>query len=242
MILVVAVLAGQLPSIVSSNGNGVNIVYAKKYSSNYEQAGSLVNECSGDNAEGVICVNDSSMIQGDENTVNTPISSQITNGDNEESGSQGPPGPPGPQGPKGDTGTTGPAGADGAQGAMGPAGPVGADGAQGPQGPMRTIGPDRAQILKVGWVPAGPWKLQQNTRSSRSNGSSRSSGLTEHKVLKVQWVQQVQRELTEHKVLKVQWVQQVQREMTEQQVHKVLKEQQVHKVLKVQQTQGPEMS
>ena len=42
MILVVAVLAGQLSSIVSPNGNTVNIVYAKKYSSNYEQAASTV--------------------------------------------------------------------------------------------------------------------------------------------------------------------------------------------------------
>ena len=42
------------------------------------QAGSLPNMCSGDQASGVICVNDSLMIQGDENIVSTPISSQIT--------------------------------------------------------------------------------------------------------------------------------------------------------------------
>ena len=66
------------------------------------QAASLANECSGEQNSGTICVNDSPLIQGDKNTVNTPISSQISNPVEQ--------GPPGPQGPKGDTGPAGPAG------------------------------------------------------------------------------------------------------------------------------------
>jgi hypothetical protein len=85
---------------------------ARKYSNNhFEQAASLVNNCSGDGISGIICVNDNPQTQGEENVVNTPLNSQISNPARE--GPRGPPGPQGPQGDKGDTGDTGPRGPPG---------------------------------------------------------------------------------------------------------------------------------
>jgi integrase len=68
-------------------------VYAK-YSNNFDQAASLVNECSGDHESDIICVNNNPQTQGEDNVVNTPIDTTIASG-------QGPPGPAGPQGPAG---------------------------------------------------------------------------------------------------------------------------------------------
>lgn len=62
--------------------NGDTLIYssyAKKYSNNFEQAASLVNECSGDHSSDIICVNNNPQTEGKSNNVNTPINSQITN-------------------------------------------------------------------------------------------------------------------------------------------------------------------
>ena len=54
----------------------VDRVYAQRYSTNFEQAASLVNECSGDHESDIICVNDNPQTQGENNVVNTPINTQ----------------------------------------------------------------------------------------------------------------------------------------------------------------------
>lgn len=57
----------------------LNEASARKYSNNFDQAASLVNNCSGDNGGGVICINDNPQTQGEENIINTPLNSQISN-------------------------------------------------------------------------------------------------------------------------------------------------------------------
>ncbi|MGH9974363.1 MAG: hypothetical protein ACRD8Z_00795 [Nitrososphaeraceae archaeon] len=82
-ILLVAVSTAQLSSM---NGSSINIfannVYAQKYSTNFEQAASLVNNCSGDHESSQICVNTNPQTQGKDNDVNTRVTT-----------------PPGPAGP-----------------------------------------------------------------------------------------------------------------------------------------------
>jgi hypothetical protein len=80
--VLIAVSTSQLSSVILSDGN---VVYA--YSNNFDQAASLVNNCSGDHESSQICVNTNPQTQGKENVVDTQV---IT-----------PPGPPGPQGPQG---------------------------------------------------------------------------------------------------------------------------------------------
>jgi hypothetical protein len=53
-------------------------VYAK-YTNTFDQAASLVNNCSGDGLSSIICVNDNPQTQGENNIVNTPINSHISN-------------------------------------------------------------------------------------------------------------------------------------------------------------------
>lgn len=81
-----------------------NKVYAK-YTNTYDQAASLVNNCSGDGLSSIICVNDNPQTQGEDNIVNTPINSHISN-----PAKEGPPGPPGPRGEQGPVGPQGPPG------------------------------------------------------------------------------------------------------------------------------------
>lgn len=79
MILFVGTSASalQLSSIIMLNGDIYNNAYAKKYSTNFEQATSLVNDCPGDQESSEICVNNNPQTQGRDNVISTPISSQI---------------------------------------------------------------------------------------------------------------------------------------------------------------------
>jgi hypothetical protein len=76
-VFLVAVSTAQLSSMVLSEDN---VVYA--YSTNFNQAASLVNNCSGDDESSQICLNNNQEVQGKDNDVNTQIST--------------PPGRPGP--------------------------------------------------------------------------------------------------------------------------------------------------
>jgi hypothetical protein len=80
VIILVAVSTAQLSSMITSDDNIAAVpVYAKRHSTNFEQAASLVNNCSGDGASGTICVNNNPQTEGKNNDVNTPINSQISN-------------------------------------------------------------------------------------------------------------------------------------------------------------------
>ena len=106
-LIAIVLVAYSLTTIiyVLTKGNSSVNVYAYPYPYAYTYAfSSLVNECAGSN---IICVNNNPQTQGNDNDVDTPITTP-----------PGPPGPQGPQGPKGDTGDTGPTGP------TGPAGPV----------------------------------------------------------------------------------------------------------------------
>ena len=76
--------AAQLSSMIVSNGNMADDVYAQGYSTSFEQAASLVNNCAGDHGSSQICVNNNPQTQGKSNDVNTQITTP-----------QVPPGPPG---------------------------------------------------------------------------------------------------------------------------------------------------
>jgi|SoiMethySBSTD1v2_1073268.scaffolds.fasta_scaffold774295_1 hypothetical protein len=81
-ILLVVVSTAQLVSMIGSSNNiFANNVYAQKYSTNFEQAASLVNNCSGNQESSQICVNTNPQTQGKDNDVNTRVTT--------------PPGPPG---------------------------------------------------------------------------------------------------------------------------------------------------
>jgi hypothetical protein len=80
VIILVAVSTAQLSSMVASNDNiAADPVYAKRHSTNFEQAASLVNDCSGDHESSIICVNNNPQTEGENNVVNTPINSLINN-------------------------------------------------------------------------------------------------------------------------------------------------------------------
>jgi hypothetical protein len=66
-------------SVIHAPTFTLNEASARKYSNHFEQAASLVNDCSGDDGGGIICVNDNPQTQGEENIVNTPVNSQIFN-------------------------------------------------------------------------------------------------------------------------------------------------------------------
>src|SRR5574341_1205653 len=85
-IVLVGVSTSQLLSTILTNGNSTINAYAK-YLTNFDQAGSLVNKCSGDHESSQICVNNNPQTQGKDNVVDTSITT--------------PPGPPGEQGPPG---------------------------------------------------------------------------------------------------------------------------------------------
>jgi hypothetical protein len=116
VIILVAVSIAQLLSMIALNGYfAADIVYAQRYYTNFEQAASLVNNCSGDDESSQICVNNNQESQGNNNDNNAQITTPP--------GSSGPQGPQGPPGPKGDTGETGPQGPQGTQGIQGEPGP-----------------------------------------------------------------------------------------------------------------------
>jgi hypothetical protein len=83
VIILLVVSAAQLSSFIASNGYfAADNVYAQRYSTNFEQAASLVNNCSGDHESSQICVNTNPQTQGKDNDVNTRVTT-----------------PPGPAGP-----------------------------------------------------------------------------------------------------------------------------------------------
>jgi hypothetical protein len=83
VIILIVVSAAQLSSMVGSNDYfAADNVYAQRYSTNLEQASSLVNNCSGDDESSQICVNTNPQTQGKDNNVNTQVTT--------------PAGPPGP--------------------------------------------------------------------------------------------------------------------------------------------------
>jgi hypothetical protein len=82
-IILIVVSTAQISSMIASNGYfAADNVYAQRYTTNFEQAASLVNNCSGDDESSQICVNTNPQTQGKDNNVNTQVTT-----------------PPGPAGP-----------------------------------------------------------------------------------------------------------------------------------------------